>query len=322
MTATAAVDVTVTIVNHENREAVLACLRELMHDTSRRASIQVIVVDNVSQDGSVAAIHSAFPAVEVIERERRGGFGSGHNLALRHATGRHVLMLNDDTIVSPGAIDTLAGFLDDHPEAGLAAPQILNLAGATQASAWRAPSPLLDLLGATTLGRYPRPLSIGSAPCPVGWAMGCALLGRREALVAVGGFDERYFMYSEEIDLARRLAHAGRSTYWVPAATVVHEGQVSTGGHASATRAVEMARSRRLFWERHYSMTGRLAAQLSTSLMFLALAIAARARGATWRPFWLQARESWGDSTHPGLREQAAAFNARADRPKVMEWGP
>ncbi len=313
MTAARDVDVTVSIVNHENREAVMACLKSLEQDTQRRAALQVIVVDNASEDNSAAAIRSGFPWVELVQRDRRGGFGEGHNLALRRAAGRHVLMLNDDTVVCPGAIDTLARFLDQHPGVALAAPRVVDRTGVTQPSAWRAPQPLFDLLGAVTMGRRPGPLSTGSTSRRVGWAMGCALLARRGPLLAGGGFDESYFMYCEEIDLARRLAEAGFETHWVPDAAVVHEGQVSTGGHGSPARAVEMARSRASFWSRHYTRRGRFIAQLSTSLMFLALTVGAITRKKEWKPFWLQARESWGGTSYPGLRERAAEFNARAE---------
>lgn len=308
------VDVTISIVNHENREAILACLKSLDEDRQRRVALQVIVVDNASTDGSAAAIRRGFPWVELIQRDRRGGFGAGHNLALQRAAGRHFLLLNDDTIVCPGAIDTLAGFLDHHPGVALAAPRVIDRAGVPQPSAWRAPRPLFDLIGAATLGKRPAPLSTGSTYRRVGWAMGCALLARRDPLLVVGGFDEGYFMYCEEIDLARRLAEAGFETHWVPAAAVVHEGQVSTGGHVSPARAVEMARSRRRFWSRHYSWFGRGLARVSTSLMFFGLTAASVVRGKEWRPFWLQARETWSDTSVRGLREQAAEWNACAER--------
>jgi N-acetylglucosaminyl-diphospho-decaprenol L-rhamnosyltransferase len=314
VTAADDVDVTVSIVNHENREGVLTCLSGLAQDTGRRASLQVIVVDNASGDGSAAAIRRRFDWVQVVERQDRAGFGANHNLALSQATGRHVLMLNDDTSICPGAIDTLVGVLDRDAALAVAAPRVLDAAGEPQASAWRQPSPLLDVLVAASLGRLPPALSAGSQPRRVGWALGCALLARRDALLAAGGFDEEYFMYCEEIDLSRRLAGAGLATVWVPAATAVHAGQVSTGGHGSRARAVEMARSRRAFWERHYSTPGRLCAQLSTSAMFGLLALAAGARRRDWAPFWLQARESWHRSHQPGLHEEAAAFNATMQR--------
>jgi hypothetical protein len=307
------VDVTVSIVNHENRDRVIECLRSLADDGERRATVEVIVVDNASEDGSGEAIAGAFPSVGLIRRRRRHGFGANHNLALRRAAGRHVLLLNDDTLVEPGAIDALADYLDRHPTVALAAPMVLTGAGQRQESAWRLPSPLLDVVGALTLGHSPAPLSRGSSPRQVGWAIGCALLARRERIVAVGGFDEGYFMYSEEIDLARRLASAGLQTHWVPAATVIHQGQASTGGHASPARAVEMARSRRRYWRRHYSRSGRLIAQASVGLEFVVLALAAAVRGKPAAAFWLQARGCWRDPSRPGLREQASDWNSGAD---------
>lgn len=306
------IDVTVSIVNHENRDRVLACLRGLAADETRKAKLQVIIVDNASTDGSAPAVRSAFPAVELITQSLRRGFGANHNAALRRARGRHLLLLNDDTLVRPGAVDALAGYLDQHNNVALAAPRVVDRAGSTQPSAWKLPAPRRDTLGAITLGRLPRPLSTGDSPRRVGWAMGCALLVRRDAMQAVGGFDESYFMYSEETELALRFAALGLETHWVPQAVVEHQGQASTGGHGSAARAVEMARSRRRYWDRHYSPSGRLIAKASLSIEFLALALASRLRGRAGEPFWIQARECWTQTSIPGLREQAAAWNARA----------
>lgn len=308
----APVDVTISIVNTDNRDRVLACLHSLQADTRRRARLQVVVVDNASGDGSASAIGSAFPSVELVQQQRRCGFGANHNAALRRAVGRHILLLNDDTLVRPGAVDALTDYLDEHPDVGLAAPRVVNSTGDEETSAWKLPTPGRDALSAITLGRRPKPLSGGAAPRRVGWAMGCALLARQVSMLAVGGFDESYFMYSEEIDLARRLADLGQQTHWVPTATVVHEGQVSTGGHVSTARAVEMSRSRREYWRRNYSRQGRRLAQTCVSVEFLALAVASVLRGRTGKPFWIQARECWTDTSLPGMREQAMEWNARA----------
>ena len=134
--------------------------------------------------------------------------------------------------------------------------------------------------------------------------MGCALLARRDAVRAAGGFDEGYFMYSEEVDLLVRLG----ATHWVPEAEVVHEGQASTGD--SPERAIEMARSRRRYQRVHYSRGGRAAARVGICAQFALLALAARLRGRPARPFWLQAVGAWREPGGPGLRERAAAFNA------------
>jgi N-acetylglucosaminyl-diphospho-decaprenol L-rhamnosyltransferase len=298
------VDVTVSIVNHESRESVLASLGALAADAERAATLQVIVVDNVSQDGSAAAIREAFPDVEVLERSERAGYGANHNLALARAEGRYVLFLNDDAQVRPGAIDAMAGYLDAHPEVAVAAPTLVHADGSPQVSLWPTPTPRVDVLAALRLGRGRPAMLDGRRPQPVGWAMGCALLARRDAVRAAGGFDEGYFMYSEEVDLLVRLG----ATHWVPEAEVVHEGQASTGD--SPERAIEMARSRRRYQGRHYSRRGRAVARAAVSVQFALLALAARLRGRAWRPFWLQAAGAWGEPGGPGLRERAEAFNA------------
>ena len=183
------VDVTVSIVNHENREAVLASLRALDGDTGRRARSEVVVVDNVSLDGSAEAIREAFPAVQVLERGARAGYGANHNLALRRAQGRYVLLLNDDAQVTPGAIDTLAAALDADPTAAVAAPAVHTPSGAAEPTLWPRPSLRLDVSGAL---RRSAPQAVSGAD--IGWFRGCALLVRRDAVLAVGGFDEGFCM--------------------------------------------------------------------------------------------------------------------------------
>jgi GT2 family glycosyltransferase len=303
-----AADVTVSIVNHESRDAVLMSLRELFADHGRAAQLQVIVVDNVSQDGSVAAIREAFPEVDVLQRGERAGYGANHNLALARAEGRHVLFLNDDVYVRPGAIDALAGYLDAHPEVAAAAPTLVHPDGSLQVSLWPVPSVRGEILAALRLGRG-RPLALdGRRPQVIGWALGCALLVRRDAARAMGGFDEGFFMYSEEVDLLVRLADRHGETHWVPGAEVVHEGQGTTGD--SPERAVEMARSRRRYQALHFPAAGRPLAQIATSLQFALFALVARLRGRPWLPFWLQSVGTWREPGRPGLRERAEAFNA------------
>lgn len=302
-----AVDVTVSIVNHESRDSVLASLRALAGDTSRRAALQVVVVDNASLDGSAAAVREAFPDVEVVAREARGGYGANHNLALARAQGRHVLFLNDDARVQPGAIDAMAAYLDGHPEVAVAAPTVVHSDGAPQVSLWPRPTAAADVRAALRLGRS-RPAALhGTGPQAVGWAMGCALLVRREAAERAGGFDEGYFMYSEEVDLCVRLADAGGATHWVPGATVVHDGQATTGD--SPERAIEMARSRRRYQRLHYSPGQRRAARLALTAQFALLALAAAVRRRPARAFALQAIGAWREPGGPGLRERAEAFN-------------
>jgi GT2 family glycosyltransferase len=198
-------------------------------------------------------------------------------------------------------------YLDAHREAAVAAPTLVLGDGSVQASLWPTPTPAGDVRGALRMGRARQFALDGRRPQAVGWAMGCALLVRRDAARAVGGFDEGYFMYSEEVDLCVRLAAAGGATHWVPEAEVVHGGQGSTGD--SPERAIEMARSRRRYQERHYSPVGREVARAAIAVQFAVLALAARLCGRPWRAFALQARGAWREPGGPGLRERAEAFN-------------
>jgi GT2 family glycosyltransferase len=304
-----AVDVTVSIVNHENRDAVLASLRALEDDPGRRARLEVIVVDNVSQDGSADAIRRAFPDVQVIAREQRAGYGANHNAALAVARGRHALLLNDDALIQPGAIDLLSAALDADPRAAVAAPSVRTRAGAPEPTLWPRPSLRLDVLGA--LRRQAPPVAHGD---DIGWATGCALMVRTDAVRAVGGFDEAFFMYSEEIDLCTRLLDAGDRIASVPAALVVHDGQASTGLE-SPERAIEMARSRRRYWSKHYGPAARVAAQAIVAAQFAAMAFRERRDRARARPLLLQAAVSLTGRPLGGLRERAAAFNRSQGRP-------
>ena len=299
-----------SIVNHENRDAVLASLAALAEDDTRDAEIEVIVVDNASQDGSVDAIRNAFPDVEVVARGDRAGYGANHNVALRRASGRYVLLLNDDARVRPGTIDALRRTLDADAGVSVAAPAVQTPAGELEATLFPRPSLRMDALGAVRPGRAPtiEPAS----PRAIGWATGCALMVRRDSVMKLGGFDEGYFMYSEEIDLCTRLADAGYRVTYVPEAVVVHEGQASTGVD-SPERAVEMSRSRLRYWRRHYRPAHRVAAQVIVAAQFLLLALAARVRRRPARPLLLQAAGCFGDFGSQGLRERAEAFNrARA----------
>ena len=170
-----------------------------------------------------------------------------------------MLFLNDDAVVRPGAIDALAAYLDGHPDVAVAAPTLVRSDGARQVSCGRRRRARGRRAGGAAARARPACRARRERPQPVGWAMGCALLVRRDGARAAGGFDEGYFMYSEEVDLCVRLAAAGGATHWVPEAEVVHDGQGTTGD--SPERAVEMARSRRRYQRRHYSPRGRLAAR-------------------------------------------------------------
>lgn len=191
------------------------------------------IVDNDSGDGSLERLRTSLPEATVIEMGRNAGFGSGVNRAAREASGEFLMVLNPDTRVSPGALGILARHLRERPEVALAAPQLVGPDGGRQASARRFPSATAAAFRGTPLGwifprnRFARTYLMEDAtfdePTEVEWVSGSAMMLRRETFEAVGGFDEGFFMYCEDVDLCKRLHEAGWRVEYVPEASVEHK---------------------------------------------------------------------------------------------------
>lgn len=253
----------VIIVSWNTRELLRACLDSLL-PAPEGLALQILVVDNGSQDGTPAMVRESFPAVELLESGRNLGFSAGNNLALARARGRYLMLLNPDTIVHEGALTTLVAFLADHPNAGLVGPQIRYADGSLQPSRHRFPT-LLTLFVASTPLHAPLRALLGSyylSGTPetaqlVGWLSGAALLLRREVYEQVGGLDERFFMYFEETDWQRRIRAAGWSIWYVPAARITHY-EDGSSGQVRALRLLRFNRSRLLYVAKwHGAIWGR-----------------------------------------------------------------
>ena len=235
------------VVNHDTREHVLRCL-----DTIVRYDIETIVVDTGSNDGSADAVQSRFPAIEVLRLANRG-YGAGVNAGIRQTAAPYALVLNADTrLVDNGAL-AVADYLDRHPRAAVAGPLIVDCRGRPQITARRFPSPLEILLQESGLHSVIH--ETGSlAPRRVDWILGAALALRTHAVLDIGGFDESYFMYNEEVDLCLRLSRSGWETHYAPVTTVEHVGGASTS-QQHAAMAAQYVRSTMLFAGRHLSLT-------------------------------------------------------------------
>ena len=319
-------DVSVSIVNTSNRELLLACLESLEADPDRRTEVEVIVLDNASEDGSAEAVRERFPQVRLIAQDYRAGFGANHNTVIRASDGRYVYVLNEDTTSQPGSFDRMVAYLDEHPEVAALGPRVVYPDGRHQASAWRFPTPASAALGALTLGRAGVVQSGGDEIRPVDWAMACALLVRRSALDDVGLFDERFFIYSEETDLCYRLAAAGYETVYFPQVTVAHH-VAQTSAKVPERRINEFWRSRHRYWAKHHSRAG---ARAAAWLMGWQYAVRAAVGGALVRvpaarrpipvqgsdpaQFRLHARNAFRGVAAPGLQELADDWNGRAGR--------
>src|SRR5579859_5945384 len=194
--------------------------------------MEVIVVDNASDDDSVALVRREFPWARLIANSRNLGFGAAHNQALRSATGRHWLILNSDTVVEPDAVLRLMAFLDDNPSVAVAGPRLRYPDGSVQPSRRRFPTVATLFLESTQLQRFIPTNGVlrryyvedrsADESQDVDWLVGACLCVRAEAARQVGLFDERFFLYSEELDWCRRFRHAGWRVAYVPSAEVVH----------------------------------------------------------------------------------------------------
>lgn len=295
-------DVSVSLVNTNSRDLLLACLESL-----GGSEAEIVVLDNASEDGSAAAVRERFPDVRLIEQRHRAGFGANHNTVIRGTTGRYVFVLNEDTTSEDWGFDRMVAHLDASPRVAALAPRLVYPDGRPQTSAWHFPSPARAALGLLTLGRAGVVQSSGSETHDVDWAMAAALLLRREALEEVGVFDEGFFIYSEETDLCRRLQEAGWRTQYFPQVTVVHhESQFSAG--IPERRINEMWRGRHRYWRKHHSAAGARVAALCTGAQYAARAVL-RARD---RDFAARMRLHARDAIQvrgPGLRELAEEWN-------------
>jgi GT2 family glycosyltransferase len=266
----------VIIVSWNVRSLLDGCLESLRpwlnHESAgASAPAENIVVDKATSHGTVAWLRTARPPVQVLASAKNLGFGRANNAGLARARGEWLLLLNPDTLVQPGAVETLITFLAAHPAAGMAAPRLLYGDGSLQRNAFRFPGlaqvvldlfPLHSRLVESPLnGRYRAERQPDAAPFPIDHPLGAAMLIRRAVYEQVGGFDEGFFMYAEEVDWCRCIRAAGWEIWQVPAACIVHLAGQSTR-QVAGRMYVELWRARYQFFAKHYPPRFRQAARL------------------------------------------------------------
>jgi len=287
----------VVVVSYNTRDLLRACLQTLAAASAAESTwldVESVVVDNASSDGSAAMVARDFPAVHLIASGENLGFARANNAALRALgilenlrTDRpdFVWLLNPDTEVAAGAPGTLVRFLLAEAGAAACGPRLLYGDGQLQHGAFGWPGlsqVLLDLVPAGSLpggarllasklnGRYPRALWEGNEPFAVDFVLGAALMARASDLRALGGLDEGYFMYCEEMDWCLRAHKAGRRIFAVPAAVVVHHEGQSSKLVSRATRE-RLWRSRLRFYAQHADFFGAWMAPTVRALLRLRL---------------------------------------------------
>lgn len=285
---------------------------------------EVLVLDNASRDGSAEAAR-AHPALagpdggELIALPQRRGKGANDSHLLHRARGRYALLLNEDSELQPGATLALHQALERRPDAACAGAQLLRPCAdgaVAQACAWRFPTPLTALAAALLLHRVYTVQSKGERTREVDWCQSSALLVRREAATQVGYLDPDFFVYSDEVDFAKRLRDAGWRSLYVPAARALHHEQLSSDLAAAGRRIVEMARNRDLYMRKHHSAAAALAVRLLSAWSYALRALAALVLpGHSSRRYWRHVKASLLPGRGEGLREAAERYNRAADLP-------
>jgi hypothetical protein len=226
----------VIIINWNTRERLLQCLDALFQDHARYP-MDVVVVDNASRDDSVKCVRDAYPGVRIIANTANRGFAGGANDGVRQSTGRTILILNPDIVADPGALFDLQRYLDGHPEAGAVMPLLLGDDGNVQPEyVRRLPGVMQCLLFNTELRRLAAasnalkrrylffPLPGGAEPFSIAQIAGACIMTRRELWDAVGGMDESYRLFFEDVDWSTRVACRGFALMLHPGIQVRHGG--------------------------------------------------------------------------------------------------
>lgn len=252
--------VSICIVPINARQVLADCLRSLAEHTS--LPYEIIVVDNGSTDGTAEMLAVDFPEVRYVGNPDNIGYTRANNIAMRMARGKHIVLLNADTLVLDAAIDRLTAYLEDHPDVGVCGPKVLNRDGSLQLPCRRGePRPWAVISYFSGLAqRFPKDRRFSGYLLthldedeinPVDGVSGSCMLIRGEVYRQIGGLDERFFAYQEDADYCARARAAGWQVVYMPKARIVHFGGLG-GSRAQPYRGVwEWHRSYFLYYRKH-----------------------------------------------------------------------
>lgn len=261
-------DVSIVIVSYNTAAILHQCLRSVQSSLSISPELtsEIWVVDNASSDDSAELVGKEFPDIHLIANKENRGFGAANNQAIAEAQGRYILILNPDTEVRSSAIGKLVRYLDEHPTVGLVGGRLVYPDGSFQHSCFHFPTLLMTLFDFFPInhrftdsrfnGRYPK--SWYERPFVIDHPLGACMLVRKEVLEQVGTFDERFFIYCEEVDLCIRVKKTGWAIHCVPSAEIVHHSAKSTS-QFRGRMLVELHRSRVQLFNKHYNSAFRWA---------------------------------------------------------------
>ncbi|HZD50095.1 MAG TPA: glycosyltransferase family 2 protein [Silvibacterium sp.] len=315
-------DVSFVIVSFNTREVLRECLESVERELAG-LRVELLVVDNHSSDGSPEMIEREFPQVRLFRSDVNLGFASANNAALEVARGRYLVLLNSDAFLRSRALTLAVQHMDENPSVGLAGARLVGRDDAWQPSARRFPSMLSDFLVMTGLAaKFPRSRFFGSfdrtwadplIPAETDWVPGAFSIIRPDALKKAGLFDPDFFLYSEEVDLCRRIRDAGYKIWYWPDIVVTHIG----GESSRQVKSLEMStagsqlvlwsmRSMLIYYRKHHGSAAWRAKMLRIALcQFIGLRNRfsrdprRQTRAAEYRKHIELIKQAWKD-THGG----------------------
>jgi N-acetylglucosaminyl-diphospho-decaprenol L-rhamnosyltransferase len=307
------IELSYCVVNTSQRELLLRGLDAIARDRELLPfASEVLVLDNGSRDGSAEAAR-AHPAVdELIALPERRGKALNDSELLRRAGGRYALLLNEDSELLAGATLALYEALEEHPDSACAGAALRRPDGSSQPSAWSFPTVATAFAGALFLHGLFTVQSKGDRTREVDWCQSAALLVRRSAAEQIGYLDPNFFVYSDEVDFARRLRDVSWYSVYVPAAVAIHHEQLSTDV-VPERRIVELSRNRDLYMRKHHSLAVARAVRWLTAWTYALRALAALVLpGHSPRRYWRHVTATLHPERGEGLREAAAEYNRAA----------
>jgi GT2 family glycosyltransferase len=256
-------DISVVILSWNDKQYLETCLRSLENATKSR-TMEVIVVDNASTDGSPEMVEALFPDVKIIRNTENLGFPRGNNIGIQAGRGRYVCLLNSDIKIFAGCLDALADYLDQNPKVGMVGPKILNHDLTHQSSCRRFPTLWNNFCAATGLAKIFAGSKFfsgehmfyfkGDRLMNVDVLVGCFWMVRREAVNKFGLLDEGFFMFAEDLDWCKRFWEAGWRVVFCPDAQAIHYRGGSSTKKDAVWLALTQQRSILRYWKKHYSV--------------------------------------------------------------------
>lgn len=304
------IDISVIIVNWNTKALLLDCV-ESLYRTTRESSLEIIVVDNASTDGSIDALRKNFPQVQTIVNQVNLGFAKANNIGIKKAQGRYVCLVNSDVKALDGVLDKMRLYMENHPDVGALAPKTFGGDMQIQKNCREFPT-LRNLFCQEFFftALFPETAAFRGremircdyeAIMEIEVLSGCFLMVRRDVVAQVGPLDERFFFYSEDVDWCKRIHSAGWKLVYYPEAKAIHYGEGSSAS-APVRFKLEMLKANWQYWSKHKS-------KLECILFWFIKLLGTLGRSAVWSAVFL-----FVPNIRPMARKSAVAYG------KMLVW--